>query len=193
MFKGFLKYDKMILFKGIIKGLLLVTLLFSANVSEAQIAENVPKQKSEFWNRVRFGGGIGLGFGSGYTNIVVAPGAVYEFNKYVSAGLGLQGSYISVREQYKSFIYGASIISLFHPIEQIQLSAELEQVRVNAEYDFIDANNASITENFWNPALFLGVGYRMNGLTVGVRYNVLFNEKDRVYADAFMPFVRVFF
>jgi hypothetical protein len=41
--------------------------------------------------------------------------------------------------------------------------------------------------------LFLGAGYRNENITFGVRYNVLHKERDNIYAEAFMPFVRVFF
>jgi hypothetical protein len=41
--------------------------------------------------------------------------------------------------------------------------------------------------------LFLGAGYNTGNVVLGVRYNVLFNENDYVYSDAFMPFIRVYF
>jgi hypothetical protein len=79
------------------------------------------------------------------------------------------------------------LIGLINPIEQIQLSAELEQLRVNATY------SDNFKDNFWNTALFIGAGYRTNNVTIGVRYNVLFKESNNVYNEAFMPFLRVFF
>jgi hypothetical protein len=36
---------------------------------------------------VQFGGGVGLGFGSNYTDISLAPSAIYNFNEYVALGL----------------------------------------------------------------------------------------------------------
>ena len=50
-----------------------------------------------------------------------------------------------------------------------------------------------ISDNFWNTGLFLGAGYRMENVTIGARYNVLFQEDKGVYGDALMPFVRVYF
>ena len=44
------------------------------------------KTKSDFLNRLQFGGGLGLGIGNGYADIMVAPSAIYNFNNYVSAG-----------------------------------------------------------------------------------------------------------
>jgi hypothetical protein len=45
-------------------------------------------------------------------------------------GLGAQYSYLKQRNSYSSFVWGRELIS-FHPIPQIQFSAELEQLRVN--------------------------------------------------------------
>jgi long-subunit fatty acid transport protein len=150
-----------------------------------------PPQKNYFWDKVKFGGGFGLSVGSGFTDITLAPNAIYNFNEYVSLGAGLQGSYISSTiDGYKSAIYGGSLITLFNPLEQIQLSAELEQVRVNRTLNLLTGN---FKDNFWNTGLFFGAGYRVENITVGVRYNVLYNRNDFVYSEAFMPFIRVYF
>lgn len=146
--------------------------------------------KSNFWSNVQIGGGIGLGIGSGYTNIMVAPSGIYNFNQYISAGLGLQYSYVKNKGYYQSNIYGGSIIGLFNPIPYLQISTELEQLRVNTNFD---TNTGTVADNFWNTALFLGAGYRTNNVTLGLRYNVLHKDNQGVYVDALMPFVRVYF
>jgi len=147
--------------------------------------------RSDFWKRVQFGGGLGVGIGSGYTDITVAPGAIYNFNKYFAAGIGLQGSYVSQKDYYSSWIYGGSIIGLFNPIEELQFSLELEEVRVNNTFDLPEGTNYK--DNFWNTGLFVGGGYRIENVTIGVRYNLLFDEDKSVYSEAFMPFIRVYF
>lgn len=147
--------------------------------------------KSDFWKNVRFGGGFGLSVGSGFTNISVAPSAIYQFNEMFAAGLGLQGSYVKVDDRdtnYKSYIYGGSLIGLFNPVPEVQLSVELEQLRVNQEFTTL-----RLKDNFWNTALYLGAGYSTGNVTVGVRYNILFHKDDLVYNEALMPFVRVYF
>ncbi|VXB27886.1 conserved exported hypothetical protein [Flavobacterium sp. 9AF] len=169
---------------------LIFTFLITFCTSIYAQENNFGKSKSLFWEKVQFGGGLGLGFGNNYTNITVAPSGIYNFNDYFSAGLGLQYSYVKQKNFYQSNIYGGSIIGLFNPIEQIQLSAELEQLRVNTTYDEYYGN---FSDNFWNTALFLGIGYRTENITLGVRYNILYKENQGVYADAFMPFVRVYF
>jgi hypothetical protein len=146
--------------------------------------------KSEFWKKVRFGGGLGLNFGNNATSVSIAPSAIYQVNKYFSTGVGLQGSYVSFKNAYKSYIYGGSLIGLVNPIEEVQLSVDLEQLRVNTTFD----SSYSIPETSkWNTALFLGVGYVSNYVTFGVKYNVLYKKTDNVYGEAFMPFIRVFF
>lgn len=148
-----------------------------------------PSQKSEFWSKVQFGGGLGLGFGNNSTNISVAPSAIYNFNEKVALGLGVQYSYIRQKDFYTSHLYGGSIIGLVNPIQEIQLSAELEELRVNTDFD----NSTLTSDDFWNTALFLGAGYRTNNATIGIRYNVLHKDRNNIYTTAFMPFVRVYF
>lgn len=166
------------------------------------IFSNAKAQDNDFWQNVQFGGGLGLAFGSGYTDINIAPSAIYRFNEYVAAGVGLQGSYAKQRDWYSSFMYGGSLIVLGNPIPEIQLSAELQQLRVNLDFDddypfnnpdYPGYSNGSQSRDFWNTALFVGAGYQMENVTIGLRYNVLFNENDLVYGTALMPFVRVYF
>lgn len=161
--------------------------LSTLNAQTSNNKSNLQAQKSEFWQKVRFGGGLGLSFGSGFTNISIAPSAIYEINQYLATGIGLQGSYIRVRNNYEAYTYGGSLILLGNPIPEIQLSAELEQLRVNLNFD------NGLSDNFWNTALFLGAGYRTNNVTIGLRYNVLHNSSNNVYSEAFMPFVRIYF
>lgn len=90
------------------------------------------KPINNFWENVQFGGGFGLNIGSGFTDITLAPSGIYNFNQSFSLGIGLQGSYVSSKNNFSSVIYGLSLISLINPIEEIQLSVELEQLRVNS-------------------------------------------------------------
>ena len=172
------------------KWVLFLFLIFTSVQIFAQFSSQI-KSKSDFWNHVKFGGGFGLSIGSGFTDVTVAPSAIYNFNHYVSLGAGLQGSIVSQKDYYSSGIYGASIITLFNPIEEAQLSLELEQVRVNNTYR--NPTTGTLKDNFWNTGLFVGAGYRVDNMTIGMRYNVLFNKDKNVYSDALMPFIRVYF
>ncbi len=162
------------------------------------IAANA-QDDTEFWDKVRIGGNLGVAFGSGYTDVTLAPGALYEFNQYLALGAGVQGTYVHQRNYYDAYMYGGSAIAIFNPVPTIQLSAEVEQLRVNTQFDreyyeeFVSGTGIARQRDFWNTALFFGVGYRMDNVTVGLRFNVLYNEDDLVYSDAFMPFLRVYF
>ncbi|WP_348823775.1 hypothetical protein [Flavobacterium aestuarii] len=166
------------------------TILFYENVI-AQY-QQMPAARSSFWEKVQFGGGFGLSFGSGYTDISVAPSAIYNVNPYLATGIGLQASYVSSKGYYDSGVYGVSFLTFINPIPEIQFSINLNESYVNNHYDAYNGYN-SYTDNFWNTALFLGAGYRTGNVTVGLAYNVLFDENDNVYGDAVMPFVRAYF
>lgn len=169
-----------------------ILFLFFIMPSTVVFSQEMPttQSKSIFWDHVQFGGGLGLAIGSGYTDITVAPSAIYNFNQYFALGLGLQGSYIKVKNDYSNIIYGGSVVGLFNPIEEIQLSLEVEQVRVNTTFQ---AMPDDIKRNFWNTGLFVGAGYRTENVTIGARYNLLFDKDKSVYSDALMPFIRVYF
>lgn len=166
----------------------LLFLVFSCNVVFGQQNTTTMQNEPKFWDHVQFGGAVGLGFGTGFTDIVLAPSAIYNVNEYVALGAGLQYKFLRQKDFYTSHLYGASAIGLLNPIPEIQLSAEVEQLRVNLNFD----GNTTPAENFWNTALFVGAGYRSGNATVGVRYNVI-EDKNNLYGSAFMPFVRFYF
>ena len=146
--------------------------------------------KSNFWSHVRFGGGLGLNFGDDFFSATLAPSSIYEFDKNVALGLGLNATFNNQKSVYKSTILGGSLIGLYNPIQGLQLSAEFEQLNVNRRYNL----NLNITDdNYWIPALYLGAGYRSGNVTFGIRYDVLYDDEKSIYADAWAPFVRFYF
>jgi len=168
---------------------LVLIFLFSVGVV-AQRQTIAMNQPNNFWRNVQFGGGVGLSIGSGYTDVSISPSAIYNINSIVAVGTAVQFGYVSSKNYYSSTIYGASLIGLINPIPEIQLSAELEEINVNTDYKSYGVNDST---NFWNTSLYLGAGYRTGNVTIGVRYNVLFNKNKSYYNDPFMPFVRVYF
>lgn len=156
----------------------------------ASLAFSQQKITSDFWKNVRFGGGIGLSFGDGFFSGTLAPSAIYEFNNYFGLGLGLNGTINNQKNVYKSTILGGSLIGLFNPINELQLSAEFEQLNVNRKYD----TNLNLSkDNYWSPALFIGAGYRNGNVTFGIRYDILYDIEKSIYADPWAPFVRFYF
>ncbi|MCM4173850.1 alpha-ketoglutarate decarboxylase [Arenibacter sp. TNZ] len=146
-------------------------------------------RNSNFWNEVHFGGNLGLGFGKNSFNLSISPSAIYQATEQLGLGAGLNFNYAKFQNA-KLLAYGGSVISLFNPIPALQLSAELEQLRVNRELE-LDGGNPK--EDYWSPALFLGIGYGNRNVTIGIRYDVLHDPQKSIYYNALMPFVRVYF
>ena len=170
------------------KTLVLITLFASFTMTSfSQTQDN--SDSSHFWKNVRFGGGVGLSFGDGFFSGTLAPSAIYQFDSDFALGLGLNGTYNTQKNFYKSTIVGASVIGLYTPIPELQLSGEFEELNVSRKFD----DNAFEDQNYWYPALFAGIGYRSNNITFGIRYDVLYDREKSIYADPWVPFVRVFF
>ena len=167
--------------------LCLILIVFCLNSSFIHAQES----QDSFWSNVRYGGGFGLSFGNGFFSGTIAPSAIYEFNSQFAAGIGLNGTYAKQRDLYTSTILGASVITLFNPIEALQLSAEFEELNINRNFD--DNFVANADDNYWYPALYLGAGYRAGNVTIGIRYDVLYDQDKSIFADPWMPFFRVYF
>lgn len=164
--------------------------VFLIVISHSLVAQTNSVQSNDFWKHVRFGGGIGLSFGDGFFSGTLAPSAIYEFNPQFALGVGLNGTYNSRKNFYKSTIFGGSFLGLYNPIQEIQLSAEFEELNVNRKWE---SHLLIADENYWYPALFVGAGYRTRNVTIGIRYDVLYDKGKSIYADPWMPFVRVYF
>lgn len=166
---------------------LLVTLVISLSIC---YWSNAQQNKTNFWNDVRFGGGFGLNFGNEFFGATIAPSGIYEFDNQFALGLGISATFNNQKGFYKSTILGASIIGLYNVIDELQLSAEFEELNVSRRYN-VQLN--IINDNYWVPALFFGAGYRQGNITFGIRYDVLYNENKSVYIDPWVPFVRFYF
>ncbi|QBN19095.1 hypothetical protein [Flavobacterium nackdongense] len=172
---------------SLFRSLFILLFLHQFNSSVAQGPTNLPSQPSNFWKNVQFGGGLGLNFSSGYTDIFIAPSAIYNFNPTVALGAGLNLNYVASNNYYSSFVYGISTIVLVNPIPQIQLSVGLNQSRVNYQ----EEGFSNYSDDYWDTSLIVGAGYRTGNVTIGVGYNLL--QDDRYDAEPFVPFVRAYF
>jgi hypothetical protein len=170
-----------------LRSLLILTILFSFNHLSAQGPSNTPKPPSNFWKNVQFGGGIGLNFSSGYTDVFLAPSAIYNFNPIVAVGAGLNLNYIASKNYYSSLVYGVSTLVLVNPIPQIQFSVGLNESRVNYQ----EEGFGNYSEDYWDTSIIVGAGYRTGNVTIGIGYNIL--QNDRYDTEPFVPFVRAYF
>jgi hypothetical protein len=154
-------------------------------------SQNSFSRSNDFWSNVQFGGGLGLNFGNGFFSGAVAPNALYRLSPYVATGVGLNFQYSSQRDVFTSTVLGASVIGLFNPAREIQISTEFEQLHVNRNFDenFVD----NLDDRYWYPALFLGLGYTNGNVTFGIRYDILYDRNKSIQNEAWMPFVRFWF
>jgi len=172
---------------------LLVCIFFSAIIfaqeepkKETTTEINQPKQKSEFWDKVRFGGGFGLNFGNNFFTLALTPTAVYEINDQFSLGGGVGYRYTK-NGDLKNNVFSLSALGLYNPIQQLQLSSEFEQLFVNQKLD-------SFKNSYNYPALYLGIAYRVGRFsTIGINYDVLYDENKSIYSSPITPIIRIFF
>jgi len=150
----------------------------------SSFAQEIPKQKSEFWKKVQFGGGITLNFTNNASVFGIAPSAIYNFNDKFSSGMSisyLRTKYKNLSAAYNS--YGGSVLTLYNPFKGLQLSGEYEQTYVTYN---------SLSREI--PALFLGVGYTYGrNVAIGLRYDALYDENKSLYPSSITPFVRIYF
>jgi len=175
--------------------IIVILAFYSLNI-QAQEQAQFQNQKSEFWSHVMFGGGIGLSFGDGFFSGTLAPSAIYRFDEKFSAGAGLNMSYSTEKNYYESYILGTSILGLFNPVPQLQLSAEFEQLYVNRS-DLNPICNGfdcyPLDESYFYPGLYLGAGFNTGPVTMGIRFDVLYDQDRSIYGNAYNPFVRFYF
>jgi len=166
---------------------LTVLSLLILGMSYAQIDSK--SQKSEFWQKVRIGGALGFSFRGSDFSGTIAPSALYDVNQKISFGIGLNASVYNRKNYSKSTVLGGSLIALFNPIRELQLSAEFEKLHVNRKYE----GDIREDRKYWYPALFLGAGYRTGNLSFGMRYDVLYDRQESIYSEAWIPFIRFYF
>ncbi len=168
------------------KEILLITLatFFVSNLVTAQYS-------SFDWNKVRYGGRLNVDFSNSNTSVIIAPSVVYQLDEQFSLGGSTSFGYTNFKDiNTKLYNYGASILSYYNPVKEVQLSAELEQTFVNSNTKVV---GETLENNFNFLALNLGAGYRLGNLVLGVRYDILYNEDKSLYASPFSPFIQVYF
>lgn len=154
------------------------------------LAQNpIGTEESDFFDKVRFGGSLGARFSDDAFSAFLAPKAIYDFNQFTSAGIGIAGSYTTA-DNFSAHSVSGSLIGLLRPVLNIQLSAEFEENYASRNWELEGGNKKN---SYWHPALFLGAGYTAGPVTAGIRYNVLYDHQKSIYGSALMPFISVYF
>ena len=132
-----------------------------------------------------------MGFNQNFFSITLAPNAIYQFNQTWGIGISTGYTYASEKDLYKSSIINYGIIGLSRPINRLELSTQLENYHVSQKFDQDQINLQNI--NYQYPALFIGAGYISNNVTIGAKYDILYDEEKSIFPSPIIPFVRIMF
>jgi len=140
--------------------------------------------------RLKFGIGFGLNF-VGSTNISLSPNLMYAVSDKVILGVGIQGSYSSIKNVQNTTTFGGNVLFQFNPIRKLSTLLEVVQLRVSTKTE-TELDNS--TNKYWDTALFVGAGFNITSkITIGAKYNLLYKEDESVYTSPVVPFVNITF
>ncbi|MGJ8743807.1 hypothetical protein [Polaribacter sp.] len=136
----------------------------------------------------QFGLGFGLNFVGG-TNINISPNLTYNLSNKIAFGMGIQYNYLALKDIQKTTTYGANAIFMYKPSQKIITLLEFAQLRVTSKSEIDNSKR-----KFWDSALFIGAGYNItNKITLGAKYNFLYDKDQSIYSSPIIPFVTISF
>ena len=146
--------------------------------------------KSSFGDHLKYGGSFNIGFSNNYTTIGISPSVIYAFDNGFATGVSL--SYFHTKNKtfnntFTSNVYGGSVIGLYNTLRFLQISAELEQLNINYTNTYLNY------DSHWNTALYLGLAYSTINVSIGLRYDVLYDKKKSIYGSSISPVIRIYF
>jgi len=166
--------------------LILLIVLINQNL----FGQNSDLAEPHFFDNVRFGGGVNIGLGSNYSTFAISPSAIYDFSDQFSAGFGVTYVYLNNKSTVNitTNLYGGSILAFYKPISQMQISTEYENLKINQNYSY------EIDQSQWQKALYFGVEYVTGNISMGLRYDVLYDKlRNITNSSALNPVFRVYF
>lgn len=181
-----MKFNKLFLSIAITIGVCVSSQNAFSQTTEIAVVDSTSKKE----NRLKFGFGFGLSFVGG-TNISLAPNLIYAVSNKVSIGGGIQGSYTSIKDLQNTTTFGANVITQYRPIRQLTTLLEFAEIKVNTK---TETPTGKVTDDYWDSALFVGVGWNINEkISIGAKYNLLYKEDESVYTSPILPFVNITF
>ncbi len=138
--------------------MLLVPLVGYTQDSTAYVRKEKPKPAVPLKDRIWFGGGIGLSFGT-VTAVQLDPLAGYYLDQHRKLSIGLGPSYTYLRDNrfvpaYEQSMYGYRLFSRWRVIEQAFLHAEFLHMNLQPYFNYGRDHG-----RIWVPHLLLGAGY----------------------------------
>jgi len=170
--------------------LIIGTLLISPTLHSQVTEVTIPDSTAVAEKPLKFGCGFGLSFVGG-TNIGLSPHLIYDVSNKISLGAGLQGNYTSIKDLQKTITYGANAIGQYNPIPSLTTLLEFVQLKANTT---TEAVTGDIETDYWDSALFVGAGLNLTPkISLGAKYNLLYDSDESVYTSPIIPFVNITF
>lgn len=166
---------------------------------------NAPKSEPRLIDRLVFGGGAGLGFGTN-TNIFLAPQVGYKITEDWVAGVGYMYNYAKWNQiftvngaqnvDFENQIHGPNIFSNYTILDRGFVGAQLEVLNHDI-YTYNVVRGDFNVSNSWTPVLFVQAGLSTpigskGSILYGLRLNVL-HDANSPYASSWAPIVQFFF
>jgi long-subunit fatty acid transport protein len=166
--------------------------VFLTQETQAQVQMDslttVNNKDSTLKNRLKFGLGFGVNFIGG-TNLSLSPNLTYRLTKNFSVGGGLQFNYAGLKDIQKTTTYGANALVYYTPVRKLLTTLEFSELHVNR-----NSLITNTTNEFWESALFIGAGIQITPkLSLGAKYNVLYDKNKSVYSSPVVPFINISF
>lgn len=176
----------------ILKVFITVVVLSAAQDSYSQTTQvAVVDSTGQVAKKIKFGCGFGLSFVGG-TNVSLAPNLTYLVSDKISVGAGIQGSYTAIKDVQSTTTVGGNIIGQYTPIKI--LTTLLEFAELNVSTEITESETETTKDNYWDTALFVGAGINVTEkISVGAKYNLLYDEDQSVYTSPVLPFVNITF
>lgn len=178
--------------KKIVPILLGCCFILFASSAAAQLAidsvATVTAKDSSHPKRLKVGLGFGLNFVGG-TNLSLSPSLTYNVTKNLAIGGGLLFNYAAIKNIQKTTTFGINALVNYTPTKIILTTLEFSEMNVSSQSYISNTKN-----NFWESALFLGAGLQVTPkISLGAKYNLLYNKNKSVYTSPVVPFINVSF
>lgn len=165
----------------------LFTIVLIATITSA-FAQERPQQR--FADKLRFGGNLGLQFGT-VTLVDVSPMVGYQASERFLVGVG--GTYMYFQDKryaqtYSSTYYGGRTFGQYHITPQLFAWAEYEAL--NGElWNPIDQE----LQRMWFDNFFVGGGFRQGPIMVTGLYNLSYETGQGFYSSPWLIRIGAFF
>lgn len=161
--------------------LIAVTVTINCYSQDSLNTPKLPRHKSDFWQKVYFGGNLGLQFGN-YTFINIAPIVGYKVTEKFSVGAG--PSYIYLKDRYYNYstsIYGGNVFARYFIFKDLFAHTEYEVLNG----DWKGTGNRFNLTNVW-----VGGGYRQRvGMAGSFMILALWNINESIYSPYSNPVI----